>query len=116
MTLLKRLLVLSFLLPTLAFGQLIPRDFVQPGLIFCEDDSVGGTDTWTCATPTPELKAYDQKIVVVFTPLANNIAAATLKIGTLAAITIVAYDGTTLTDDAFVAGRKHILTFNGTNF
>jgi hypothetical protein len=98
----------------LADAQLVRREMIQPGWIFCDD--AGANDTYTCPTPIPVLSAYDSKIVVLFKPNTNNTGAASLNISGLGAVTIVAVDGSTLANNALIAGRRYMLIYNGTNF
>jgi len=111
----RRLIFLFLLLiPALADAQLIRRETIQAGIIFCDD--AGANDTYTCPTPTPVLAAYDSKILVIFRPNTNNTGTASLNISGLGAITIVAFDGSTLANNALVAASRYILVYNGTNF
>lgn len=114
MTLLRRLLLALLLLPALADAQLIRRETIQAGIIFCDD--AGANDTYTCPTPTPVLAAYDSKILTIFRPNTNNTGVASLNISGLGAQTITAFDGTTLANNALLAGQRYILVYNGTNF
>ena len=91
-----------FYLASVADAQLIRRETIQAGIIFCED--AGATDTYTCPTPIPALAAYDSKILTIFRPNTNNTGAASLNISGLGAVTITAFDGTTLANNALVAG------------
>jgi len=110
----RKFLLLFLLIPALADAQLIRRETIQAGIIFCDD--AGANDTYTCATPTPALAAYDSKILVIFRPNTNNTGTASLNISGLGAITIVAFDGSTLANNALVAASRYILVYNGTNF
>ena len=108
------LFIFVLLLPALADAQLIRRETIQPGIVFCDD--VGANDTYTCPTPTPALAAYDTKILIIFKPNTNNTGAASLNVSGLGAITIVAFDGSTLANNALVAAQRYILVYNGTSF
>jgi hypothetical protein len=113
---LRRVVLFFFalLLPSLADAQLIRRETIQPGIVFCDD--AGANDTYTCPTPTPALAAYDTKILIIFKPNTNNTGAASLNVSGLGAITIVAFDGSTLANNALVAAQRYILVYNGTSF
>lgn len=114
----KRLL--SILVLLLAFdvnAQLVPRQTVEPGagLVFCT--STDGTDAYTCPTATPIITALTPNLPVLLTVATSNIGQATLLVRNIGSpITILAHDGSTLTNNSIVSGRPYLLIYNGTNF
>jgi hypothetical protein len=116
MILIKRILLLLLLLPSFADAQLIRRETIEPGggLIICQDAEV--TDAYKCPASKPKIAAYSLDDPVLLTPATSNTGAATVEISGLSPITIVAHDGSTLPNNAIVAGRKYLLIYNGTNF
>jgi hypothetical protein len=101
---------------SIADAQLVPRQTVEPGagLIFCTSADL--TDTYTCPTATPIITAYAVNQPVPLTVATSNTGAASVNIRAIGAITILAHDGSTLTNNAITSGRPYLLIYNGANF
>jgi hypothetical protein len=113
--------LLSLIIPLLlwasiADAQLVPRQTVEPGagLIYCTSTDL--SDAYTCPTATPIITAYGINQPVLLTTATSNTGAASVNIRAIGAITILAHDGSTLANNAIVAGRPYLLIYNGTNF
>lgn len=82
-------------------------------LPLCRDDSVGGTDAYTCTAPN--IASISEGTEIILMPLANNAGPATLAINGGAAVPIRTADGAGFTyNDLLVAGRYYKLIWDGT--
>jgi hypothetical protein len=76
----------------------------------------GGAANAYTLTPATALTAYSAKMIVEFTPTANNTGAATLNISVLGAKALVSVAGAALVADELVAGRYYAAFYDGTQF
>lgn len=75
----------------------------------------GAANAYTLA-PATALLAYASKMLVEFTPTANNTGACTLAVSTLPAKPLVAIDGAALVVGDLVGGRPYLAFYDGAQF
>ncbi|NJL71928.1 MAG: hypothetical protein HC888_10130 [Candidatus Competibacteraceae bacterium] len=87
---------------------------LQAGIpLYCR--SVTGNDTYTCSL-SPALTVYTRGMLIYLDPDAANAGAASLNINGLGAISILKFNGTSLSDNDITSNRGTLLFYNGTSF
>ena len=75
----------------------------------------GAADAYTL-TPTTPLAAYGNRMLMYFSPTANNTGAATMNVSSLGVKSIKAVDGTALTLGDLIVGALYTAIYTGTEW
>jgi hypothetical protein len=82
----------------------------------CVTGTDGGSANAYTLTPATTLPAYSNRMLVVFSPTANNTGASTLNISGLGAQNLRRVDGTDVVSGDLVSGYVYAAEYNGTEF
>lgn len=85
------------------------------GAIIVTGTDAGAVNAYT-VTPSPAIDAYDNRMLVIFSPSISNNGAVTLSISGLPAKAVKSVSGTALVSGDLTAGNYFVAIYNGSEF